>query len=93
VARYRAEAQQGARAALREGLERIGKALAINAGEPRYLALQGLLRYRAAQEETDPGRRREGARQAAVSLEKALKANPLLARDYGPVLKEARIQL
>ncbi len=84
VARYRAKTQ--------EGLERVGRALAINPGEARYLALQGLLQYQAAQEETAPGRRREGSRQAAASLEKALKANPLLARDYGDVLKEARLE-
>ncbi len=84
VARYRATP--------REGLDRVGKALAINAGEARYLALQGLLQYQIAQEETDPRRRSEGIRQAAASLDKALKANPLLARDYGPILKEVKLK-
>ncbi|HEV2852064.1 MAG TPA: protein kinase [Thermoanaerobaculia bacterium] len=95
IARYRAETAPDARtraAALREGLGRVGKALAINAGEARYLALQGLLQYRTARQETDAARRREGAKQAAASLQEALKANPLLARDYGPVLKEARLE-
>ena len=95
VARYRAEAATDARtraAALREGLDRVGKALAINAGEARYLALEGLFQFRTAQEETDPGRRRAGAKRAAASLQEALKANPLLEREYGPVLKEARLE-
>lgn len=91
VARYQIGDQVGD-AALRKGLERVGRALAINPGEPRYLALQGLFRYRTAQGEADPDRRREGAQQAAAALEKALKANPLLAKDYEDVLKEARLE-
>jgi predicted Ser/Thr protein kinase len=95
AARYRAEGTKDSRdrdAALREGLGRIGKALAINAGEARYLALRGLLQLRTAQAETDAARRREGTRQAAASLQEALKINPLLRREYGPILTEARLE-
>ena len=94
VARCRAE---GARddaarsAALREGLDRVGKALAINAGEARYLALRGLFESMGARQERDPARRKERARQAVASLEAAFKANPLLQREYGPALAEARL--
>jgi hypothetical protein len=95
AARYRAEGTKDLKdrdAALREGLGRIGKALAINAGEARYLALRGLLQLRTAQAETDAARRREGTRQAAASLQEALKINPLLRREYGPILTEARLE-
>jgi predicted Ser/Thr protein kinase len=94
VARYRAEAAPGAKekaAAVREGLERAARALAINAGEGRYLALRGLLESMGSRLETDAARRREGARRAVASLEAACKANPLLQREYGPALAEARL--
>ncbi|MFY9821030.1 MAG: protein kinase [Thermoanaerobaculia bacterium] len=92
VARFQAEAEpRRALPPLKEGLERVGKALAINPGEGRYLALRGLLLYRTARLDADPGRRRDGAGQAVASLQAALKANPLLAREYGPVLADARL--
>jgi predicted Ser/Thr protein kinase len=92
VARFEAEADpRRTGTSLREGLDRVGKALAINPGEGRYLALRGLLLYRAARLEADPGLRQEGARQAVASLQAALTANPLLAREYGPVLADARL--
>jgi hypothetical protein len=76
---------------VREGLDRVGRALAINAGDGRYLALRGLLESMAARGEADPARRRDGAKAAVASLEAALKANPLLQREYGPALAEARM--
>ncbi|MEO6192187.1 MAG: protein kinase [Thermoanaerobaculia bacterium] len=94
IARDRAEAAPDGRAraaALREGLECAGKALAINAGEARYLALRGSLESIGARLETDPRRREQAARQAVATLEAALKANPLLRREYGPALAEARL--
>jgi len=94
VARCRAEAAAGGparTAAVREGLEKVGKALAINAGEARYLALRGLLEAMAARTESDANRRREGAGRAVASLEAALRINPLLQREYGPALAAARL--
>jgi tetratricopeptide (TPR) repeat protein/predicted Ser/Thr protein kinase len=93
IARDRAEAARDgqAMAAIREGLERAGKALAINAGEARYLALRGSLESMGARLETDPKRREQAARKAVASLEAALRANPLLRREYGPALAEARL--
>jgi tetratricopeptide (TPR) repeat protein/predicted Ser/Thr protein kinase len=94
IARARAEAtaDPGERAAaLREGLERVGRALAVNAGEARYLALRGLLESMAARAESDPRRRQEGAARAAASLETALRTNPLLQREYGQALAAARL--
>lgn len=94
IARDRAETARDAHAraaALREGLERIGRALAVNPREGRYLALRGLLAEMSARLEADPGRRRELARQALTSLEAAFKANPLLQREYGAALADARL--
>jgi hypothetical protein len=36
-------------------------------------------------------RRAQAARKAVATLEAALKANPLLQREYGPALAEARL--
>jgi serine/threonine-protein kinase len=94
IARDRAETARDGRArtaALREGLEWIGKALAVNAGEARYLALRGLLEEMSARLEADPNRRQEQARRALASLEAALKANPMLQREYGAALADARL--
>jgi predicted Ser/Thr protein kinase len=94
IARDRAEAARDGKiraTALREGLERVGRALAINAAEPRYLALRGSLESMSARLETDPNRREQAARKAVATLEAALKANPLLQREYGPALAEARL--
>src|SRR5436305_2185258 len=94
IARDRAERAPDARAraaAVQKGLERIGKALAVNAAEARYLALRGLLEEMSARLETDPNRRREQARRALASLEAALRANPLLQREYGAALADARL--
>ena len=94
IARDRAETTQDGRAraaALQEGLERIGKALAVNPSEARYQALRGQLEEMSARLETDPNRRQEQARKALASLEAALKANPLLQREYGPALADARL--
>ncbi len=96
IARDRAETARDGRAraaALREGLEEVGKALALNAGEARYLALRGQLEERSARLETDPRRRTELARQALASLDAALRANPLLQREYGSALADARLDV
>ena len=76
---------------LRLGLDRLGRALAIHPDEPEALALRGALRELAARQETDPARRSEEAAQAAADLEKAIRINPLLQREYGPVLDLARV--
>jgi predicted Ser/Thr protein kinase len=78
------------RNALRTGLDRLAKALAIHPDEPEALALRGALIELGTRGETDLNRRREQAAQAATDLEKALKINPLLQREYGPVLEEMR---
>lgn len=81
VERHRAEKGIEMEKSLAEGLRWIDGALAINPGEARYLAMRGLLQARQ-------GRHRE----AVASLEEALKINPLLRREYGPVLNAARTE-
>jgi eukaryotic-like serine/threonine-protein kinase len=79
-----------AAAAIRRGLALTDKALALRPGEGTYLAAAGALHQRAARLATDATLRRQRAAQAVQSLEKALAANPLLAREFGPDLAEAR---
>lgn len=72
---------------VRLGLLRIDRALTINPGEARYRAERGALLHLAARLETDPARRREEAARAAAELREALKANPLLKREYEGLLR------
>ncbi len=93
-ARHRAEAAlaHGGRPeeAIRRGLDRLGKALSIRPEDAQTLAIQGALWQLAARAETDPARRAEASARAAAALDKALQLNPLLQREYGPVLAEAK---
>jgi len=66
------------RGAVHRGLERIERALAINSGDAQAYAVRGALLHLAA-------RRRE----ADESLRKAIAINPLLRREYGPLLSPA----
>src|SRR5262249_36567784 len=67
---------------LQLGLSRVDKALAIHPDEPEALALRGALTALTA--------RRETAARAAADLDTAIRLNPLLQREYGPVLDQAR---
>jgi eukaryotic-like serine/threonine-protein kinase len=93
-ARYRAEAAlaRGGRPqeAIRQGLDRLAEALSIRPEDARTLALHGALWQLAARAESDPARRAEAAARAAASLDKALRLNPLLQREFGPVLAAVR---
>ncbi|HKV07542.1 MAG TPA: tetratricopeptide repeat protein, partial [Thermoanaerobaculia bacterium] len=80
------------RETVRRGMARIDKALAINSGEARYRAERGALLHLEARLETDPARRREAASRAAADLQGAIAANPLLAREYGAFLRDARVE-
>jgi len=70
-------------AALRTGLGHLAKALAIHPDEPEALALRGTLTALAGRDFT----------QAATDLQKALVLNPLLQREYGTILEQAKKQL
>jgi predicted Ser/Thr protein kinase len=87
-ARYRAEAALAGNGrpqeAIRRGLDRLARALSIRPEDARSLALHGALWQLAAHAETDPARRAEASARAAASLEKALRLNPLLQREYEP---------
>jgi len=93
-ARYRAEAAlaRGGRPqeAIRRGLERLAEALSIRPEDAQTLAIQGTLWQLAARAETDPARRAEASARAAAALDKALQLNPLLRREYGSMLAEAK---
>ena len=69
--------------ALRTGLGCIAKALAIHPDEPEALALRGTLTALGGRDLT----------QAAADLQKALVLNPLLQREYGTILDQAKKQL
>jgi serine/threonine-protein kinase len=93
-ARYRAEAALARggqpQEAIRRGLDRLAQALAIRPDDPQTLALHGTLWQLTARATADPKARAEASARAAASLEKALQINPLLQREYGSVLAEAR---
>lgn len=74
---------------VRQGLERAARALAINPGDAPGFAARGALLHLGARLETDPARHREQAQRAAESLRKAIRLNPLLQKEYGPVLAAA----
>ncbi|HEX6862079.1 MAG TPA: hypothetical protein VF414_04640, partial [Thermoanaerobaculia bacterium] len=76
VERWRAES--GQEGAVRRGLERVEKALAINPEDAPAYAVRGALLHLA-------GRRGE----AGEALRKAIAINPLLRREYGPLLAPA----
>jgi serine/threonine-protein kinase len=73
------------RDAVHAGLGHLAKALAIHPDEPEALALRGTLTTFGAPGGTD-------AAQAVADLEKALRLNPLLQREYGTILLQARKQ-
>jgi serine/threonine-protein kinase len=91
IARFRAEANpKDAGAVAEKGLVRIEKAIAINAGEARYLALRGILQTLAA-ENRKPGPQRSAlAQHALASFDEAVHRNPTLASDYAPWRERAR---
>ncbi|HEX3130745.1 MAG TPA: hypothetical protein VH394_25640, partial [Thermoanaerobaculia bacterium] len=73
--RWRAEHGVRPEESVRRGLERAERALAINAKDPRALAVRGALLRLAGQ-----------PAQADASLREALALNPLLRREYGSLL-------
>ncbi|MGK4007769.1 protein kinase [Sorangium sp. So ce1036] len=81
---------EGARAEIAAGLAMIDRALGIDPGLPAAIAEQGALLVQQAKTERAGEARAARARQARALLEGALRDNPLLARDYGPLLEEAR---
>jgi tetratricopeptide (TPR) repeat protein/predicted Ser/Thr protein kinase len=81
--RWRAQAGLAPEQAVRRGLERAEKALAVNAKDPRALAIRGALLHLAAGLEADPARRIGLTARADASLREAFALNPLLRREYG----------
>ncbi|WP_437635915.1 protein kinase domain-containing protein [Sorangium sp. So ce854] len=79
-----------ARAEVEAGLALVDRALAIDPVFPSASAEQGALLLLKAKAERDRALRLELARRAADVLARALEDNPLLAREHGPLLGEAR---
>ena len=76
--------------AVRSGLAAAARAEAISPLGGRCRAAAGALHLLAARGATDPERRRNEAREAVKLLEEALSMNRLFAREYGPILADAR---
>ncbi|WP_437953806.1 protein kinase [Sorangium sp. So ce296] len=79
-----------ARAEVEAGLAMIDRALAIDPALPAASAEQGALLLLKAKAEPEPAPRRELSLRAGSVIERALRDNPLLGREYAPLLDEAR---
>lgn len=77
------------RAEVEAGLALIDRALAIDPALPSASAEQGALLLLKAKAEPEPATRRDLARHAGERIERALRDDPLLAREYAPFLDEA----
>ncbi|HBL29871.1 MAG TPA: hypothetical protein DD490_23790 [Acidobacteria bacterium] len=90
---YRAEHALATRSrpepAIRRGLDRLARALAIRPEDARAFALQGALWELTARATTAPAERAAARARAVELLTAALRANPLLQREVDPVLQRA----
>jgi hypothetical protein len=87
---WRVETGQAVGEEIQRGLVATDKALSINPGSASALALRGALWLIRAHERPAGAGRAEAARLSIESLEAALRMNPLLKREFGPLLDEAR---
>lgn len=71
------------------GLRMAEEALSLNPREAEAKAQEGALYLLMAQEKSDHSEQLQAARRAQGALETALKMNPLLKREYEPLLKQA----
>ena len=92
--RWQAEAdlRSGAPAteAIAQGQARLTAALALNPANARAVALQGVLAELEARAEKEAGKRGEALARARQSIEAAMRVNPLLGREFGPILERVR---
>lgn len=75
---------------IKAGLEMADRALAVNPKHAVAQATRGQLWLVRAQGAGDASVRAEAAKNAVLAFEQALQANPLLERQYGSALNEAR---
>ncbi|WP_438034637.1 protein kinase domain-containing protein [Sorangium sp. So ce204] len=78
------------RSEVEAGLALIERTLAIDPGFPLGRARKGALLLLRAKAERERAARLDLAQRAGASLDEALRGNPLLAREYAPLLDEAR---
>ncbi len=94
LARWKAEAElsegRDPGGEISRGLAAAAKALALETGSAEAHAARGALLLVGARAERRPGRRKEVASEALAALDRALSANPLLARELSPLASEAR---
>jgi hypothetical protein len=81
--------KKSAVAAVAAGLAMAAKALALNPCMARALATRGALLLLRARSAGEPEARHEAARRAEEALSAAVRENPLLARELGPLLRQA----
>lgn len=86
---WRLQQKQSATASISSGFEYITKSLAMSADNPDSLAIQGALFLLKAKTEKNAAQRSQLAASAATALQKAIQLNPVLAKDYQPLLTEA----
>ena len=72
------------------GLAAIDKVFAMKARMAQALAIQGNLLVLKSRRSRDEKQKAQTVRQATDALEAALRSNPLLDREYGAVLADAR---
>jgi tetratricopeptide (TPR) repeat protein len=75
---------------INQGLENADKSLSLNPGLPAVIATKGALHLLRAHVAPKPADRAEAARLAEAALAEALRANPFLKREFGPLLEEAQ---
>ncbi len=92
-AKWLIEQRRPAKASIEKGLKWIEKSLKMNADDPGTIAIQGELFLLQARIETDPAARKRSAVSAVTALEKAIKLNSQLKKEYDPRIKEARALL
>ena len=89
-AQWQIEQKQSAEASIAKGLQWVEKSSDMSAENPYTIALQGALFLLKAKTKNNLAERAQYASSATNAIEKAIKINPLLKKEYEPLLKEAK---
>jgi hypothetical protein len=81
---------EGAGPELQSGLEALDRSAALNPRQPEVRVHRAVLLALRARDGADAGLRRRDTEAAATEFKAALEANPLLQREWRPLLEEAR---
>jgi len=88
-AEWELQQKRSAKDSIAKGFEWIDKALKMNKEDPDSIAVQGALFLAKARTE-EKSEQRKDADSAAELLEKAIKANSFLKKEYQPLLEQAK---